>query len=79
MDDEKGTDRQNEAQKPLGFGQTLISVFWAFFGVRSGRGFNRDAERGDPVTFILGGCLVSVLLLSFAGLLVWLTLLYYGH
>jgi hypothetical protein len=48
--------------------QTINAVFWAFFGVRRGRDYERDAARLNPLHVVIAGVLgaaVFVLTLLF--------------
>jgi hypothetical protein len=39
------------------FGQTMVAVFWSFFGVRKRSDYERDAARLNPVHVIIAGVL----------------------
>jgi len=49
------------AQRRLNFFQTLKAVFWGFFGVRKGKGYQEDIARLNPVHLIVAGVIATIL------------------
>lgn len=72
-------DAREDDKQPLGLKKTILSILWAYFGVRSGRGFERDTARGDPVMFILVGAAIAIVLLALVAVGVRVTLYFYGY
>jgi len=48
-------------QRPLSFGQTMLAVFWSFFGVRRSRDMGADVAKLNPVHLLIGGILGAAL------------------
>jgi hypothetical protein len=48
-------------QRPLSFGQTMLAVFWSFFGVRRSRDMGADVSKLNPVHLLIGGLLGAAL------------------
>jgi len=49
------------AQRKLNFFQTLRAVFWGFFGVRKGKGYQDDIARLNPLHLIVAGLIATIL------------------
>jgi hypothetical protein len=43
------------------FGQTMIAVFWSFFGVRKKSDYERDAATLNPVHVVIAGVIGAAL------------------
>lgn len=50
-----------EKRKPPNFLQVMLSVVAAAFGVQSGKNYERDFSTGNPLAYIAGGLLFTVL------------------
>ena len=49
------------SQRKLNFTQTLKAVFWGFFGVRKGKGYQEDIARLNPVHLIIAAVIATFL------------------
>ena len=56
------------ARRKLNFFQTLKAVAWGMFGVRKGKGHNKDIATLNPVHLIIAGVIAAILFV--AGLVV---------
>jgi len=54
-------DIRELAQRKLNFFQTLKAVFWGFFGVRKGKGYQEDISRLNPVHLIIAAVIATAL------------------
>jgi len=57
-----------EQRKPPSFVQVMLSVIAAAFGVQTGKNYERDFSTGNPLAYIAGGLLFTLLfVLTIAG------------
>lgn len=52
------------AGRKLNFFQTLKAVAWGAFGVRKGRGYDKDISTLNPVHLIIAGLLATILFVT---------------
>lgn len=53
-------DLRELTQRKLNFFQTLKAVFWGFFGVRKGKGYQEDIANLNPVHLIIAAILATL-------------------
>jgi hypothetical protein len=53
------TTQRQAARHKAGFFETIRAVGWSFFGVRGGKGHERDLARLHPLHVILAGLLMA--------------------
>ena len=62
-------DTEPSQQKPPSFFQVMLSVIAAAFGVQTNKNYERDFSTGNPLAYIVGGLLFTVLfILTIAGI-----------
>lgn len=63
-----------ENKKPPSFAQVMLSVIAAAFGVQTGKNYERDFSTGNPLAYIAGGLLFTVLFVLTIAMVVSLVL-----
>ncbi len=53
-------DIKELTKRRLNFLQTLKAVFWGLFGVRKGKGYDKDKDTLNPVHLIITGLIVVI-------------------
>lgn len=55
-------DIKQLSQRKLNFFQTIKAVAWGMFGVRKGKGYDRDIATLNPVHLIIAGVIAAIVL-----------------
>ena len=68
------TDKEPQTEGKPGFGTLVKSILAAAIGVQSNKNRHRDFEQGNPLAFIVGGIVFTLLFIAAVATVVGLVL-----